>query len=71
DALFVVLLFFPSLSPCGRGWIDREAVETGEGCRALGTSRLPLIRLRFAKPPSPTRGEGRKKKGAAVSSDAF
>jgi cobaltochelatase CobN len=30
-----------SLSPCGRGWIDREAVETGEGDHKLRVRDYP------------------------------
>ena len=45
-------------SPCGRRW--REAPDEGFSATTDSTPRRePLTRLRFAKPPSPTRGEGK------------
>ena len=55
-------------SPCGRRWRARHArrmsgfyprMQIAE-CEAH-PRRQPLTRLRFAKPPSPTRGEGRQR----------
>ena len=43
-------------SPCGRRWRGRSPRRM----RGLHPRREPLTRLRFAKAPSPTRGEGKK-----------
>jgi hypothetical protein len=63
-------------SPCGRRWqrealtdegsldIDREAFESALD----GNVERPLIRLGFAEPPSPARGEGRAGRGSSRSS---
>jgi hypothetical protein len=44
-----------SFSPCGRRWRGRSPRRM----RGLSPWREPLTRLPFAKPPSPTRGEGK------------
>jgi hypothetical protein len=46
------------LSPCGRGWPRCEAARTGEGF--VSADRDPSSGALCA-PPSPTRGEGKKK----------
>src|SRR4051794_1062443 len=49
----------PPFSPCGRRWIGAERAKTVEGCWPERQAGTPLIRPSFARPPSPTRGEGR------------
>src|SRR5690348_18430459 len=52
-----------TLSPCGRGWreLSEAKFEPGEGSRSTTTDPSPA--LRFARAPSPTRGEGKKEIG--------
>jgi hypothetical protein len=38
-----------SLSPCGRGWIGREAAETGEGYHELRAEHYPSSVAAFSR----------------------
>jgi hypothetical protein len=57
------------LSPCGRGWIALSAAkrEPGEGAVPFSASpppHPPSLGFASTRAPSPTRGEGKRARGA-------
>jgi hypothetical protein len=64
-------MYFLPLSPCGRGWINREAVETGEGGRKLRAQQSPASDAGLARPtinPQTKPTLGKKDRYSAASS---